>query len=415
MALPEFPDDRRAAPRRHAGADQPVSTRDPARPARPAGPVRRTPLPPGGVDRHPPRNGYRSGPPAAGPGPAHDEPTIVQPVVRAPLDPPPPPAPTPAVSDAAVPPLPETPGRHRRRAGGSDAAPEGASTPPPARTGRRRGSSFWKELPLLVLVALVLTFLIQTFLAKVYVIPSGSMETTLHGCVGCNNDRVLVDKITYRFSDPAAGDVVVFRGPDSWSSEVLVQQPNNALVRGLQLLGSLVGLAPPDEKDFVKRVIAVGGQTVQCCDSENRVVVDGTPLTEPYIYYLPEAGPARQNAFGPVTVPAGQLWMMGDSRNNSADSRVADHGPVPVANVIGKARVIVLPLPRFGLIGAVDPQPAALGADPAGGDAPLALGLLAVLPLAAGTRRALRRRDDLDRFLAAGSCDPSRSRSQPSR
>jgi signal peptidase I len=266
-------------------------------------------------------------------------------------------------------------------------------------------------------VALVLTFLIQTFLAKVYVIPSGSMETTLHGCVGCNNDRVLVDKITYRFSDPAAGDVVVFRGPDSWSSEVIVQQPTNALVRGLQLLGSLVGLAPPDEKDFVKRVIAVGGQTVQCCDSGNRVQVDGKPLTEPYVYYLPEAGPPRQNAFGPVTVPAGQLWMMGDSRNNSADSRVADHGPVPVANVIGKARMIVLPFPRFGFIATVDPQATVLGAAApgSGGGAPLALGLLGVLPLAAGARRALRRQADLGCFLPAGACDSSPRSSRPAR
>jgi signal peptidase I len=238
------------------------------------------------------------------------------------------------------------------------------------------------------------------------------METTLHGCVGCNNDRVLVDKISYRFSEPAPGDVVVFRGPDSWSSEVIVQQPTNALVRGLQLLGSLVGLAPPDEKDFVKRVIAVGGQTVQCCDSRNRVMVDGKPLEEPYIYYLPEAGPARQNAFGPVTVPDGQLWMMGDSRNNSADSRVADHGPVPVENVIGKARMIVLPLNRFGPIAGVDPQVTAVGMPAAGSDggAPLALGLLGALPLVAGRRRARRGESDLDGFLPAGSCDPSDGR-----
>ena len=247
----------------------------------------------------------------------------------------------------------------------------------------------------------MLTFLIQTFLAKVYVIPSGSMETTLHGCVGCNNDRVLVDKISYRFEDPAPGDVVVFRGPDSWSSEVIVQEPTNALVRGMQLLGSLVGLAPPDEKDFVKRVIAVGGQTVQCCDSQNRVLVDGQPLDEPYIYYLPEAGPARQNAFGPVVVPDGQLWMMGDSRNNSADSRVADHGPVPVANVIGKARWIVLPFDRFGPIKSVDPQTTAVGLPAPGSDvsgsdfgAPLALGLIGAIPWAVGRRRMLRAADD---------------------
>ncbi len=327
------------------------------------------------------------------------------------------PAATPA--DAGI----EPPGRHRRRAGGSaaagaDATPEQPKAASRGRTGRRRRSTFWKELPLLIVVALVLTFLIQTFLAKVYVIPSGSMETTLHGCVGCNNDRVLVDKVSYRFADPAPGDVVVFRGPDSWSSEVIVEQPGNALVRGLQLLGSLVGLAPPDEKDFVKRVIAVGGQTVQCCDSRNRVLVDGEPLNEPYIYYLPEAGPARQNAFGPVTVPNGQLWMMGDSRNNSADSRVADHGPVPVENVIGKARLIVLPFTRFGTIHAIDPQSKAVGLpalDPNGsgndGGAPLALGLLGALPIAAGRRRVRRREADLDAFLPTLSCDPFRYRS----
>jgi signal peptidase I len=179
----------------------------------------------------------------------------------------------------------EAPGRHRRRAGASpDERPAAAyreqaeSSGRKARPGRRRRPTFWKELPLLVIVALLLTFLIQTFLAKVYVIPSGSMETTLHGCTGCNNDRVLVDKITYRFTDPAPGDVVVFRGPDTWSSEVQVEEPSNALVRGLQQFGSLIGLAPPDEKDFVKRVIAVGGQTVACCDTRNRVMVDGQPL-----------------------------------------------------------------------------------------------------------------------------------------
>lgn len=285
------------------------------------------------------------------------------------------------------------PGRHRRRAGGSSGArpagaPAGATPDADARTGRRRRPTFWKELPLLIVVALVLTFLIQTFLAKVYVIPSGSMETTLHGCTGCSNDRVLVDKVTYRFSTPGAGDVVVFRGPDSWSSEVTVEQPSNALVRGLQQLGSLVGLAPPDEKDFVKRVIAVGGQTVQCCDSRNRVLVDGQPLEEPYVYYLPEAGPARQSPFGPTVVPAGQLWMMGDSRNNSADSRVADHGAVPVANVIGQARVVVLPISRFGWIDAVDPR-TTVGLPAPGSDvgAPLALGLLGRLPPAVRSRR----------------------------
>ena len=259
---------------------------------------------------------------------------------------------------------------------------------------------FWKELPILIVVALLLTFLIQTFVAKVYVIPSGSMEQTLHGCTGCNNDRVLVDKVTYRFSQPRPGDVVVFRGPDGWTSEFTADPPANAFVGALQQLGSLIGLAPPDEKDFIKRVIAVGGQTVQCCDTRDRVLVDGKALDEPYIYYLPDAGAARQAAFAPVTVPPGSLWMMGDSRNNSADSRVPGHGPVPVGDVIGKARIVVLPFSRFG--GIPDPNPQttqAVGLGAAGADtgAPVALGLVGVLPWWALRRRERR----LAEFLPA--------------
>jgi signal peptidase I len=303
----------------------------------------------------------------------------------------------------------ERPSRRERREAGDNAgavpaaefrAEAEAVAKRKPRSGRRRRPAFWRELPMLVVVALLLTFLIQTFLAKVYVIPSGSMETTLHGCPGCNNDRVLVDKISYRFSDPQPGDVVVFRGPDSWSSEVSVEPPSNALVAGLQQLGSLVGIAPPDEKDFVKRVIAVGGQTVQCCDSRNRLLVDGQPLDEPYVYYLPEAGPPRQEPFGPVVVPQGQLWMMGDSRNNSSDSRVPDHGPVPVENVIGKARLIVLPVDRFGVIESVNPHGTAVGMAQ-GAAAPLALGLLVAAPLLAGRRRLGGRRlgDGIETFL----------------
>ena len=262
--------------------------------------------------------------------------------------------------------------RGRRHGGGVSSARRRTERPassyrrPPTagsapKSGRRRRPTFWRELPILVVVALVLTFLIQTFLAKVYVIPSGSMETTLHGCTGCVNDRVLVDKITYRFRDPQPGDVVVFRGPDSWRSEFTVEEPTNPLLRGLQGLGSLIGLAPPDEKDFVKRVIAVGGQTVACCDPRNRVLVDEQPLEEPYIYYLPDAGPARQAPFGPVTVPAGELWMMGDSPEQlrglarARPRRGADlerDRPGPDDR---------MPFDRFGRIASVDPHANAVG------------------------------------------------------
>jgi len=222
--------------------------------------------------------------------------------------------------------------------------------------GKKKGS-FWRELPLLVVVAIVLTVVIQTFIARIYVIPSGSMETTLHGCPGCVNDRVVADKLTYRFTDPAPGDVVIFRGPPAWEDNkgdsLAGQRSSNPVVRGLQEGLSVLGLAAPGETDFVKRVIAVGGETVACCDTRNRVLVDGQPLHESYLYFQPGRGD-KQMSFDPVRVPDGQLWVMGDNRNNSEDARY--HGPVPVSDVIGKGRAVILPVSRWRTVPAIDPQ-----------------------------------------------------------
>ena len=189
-------------------------------------------------------------------------------------------------------------------------AAEGARVAPPTKQ-----RSFLRELPVLLVVALLLSFLIQTFLARVYVIPSESMEPTLLGCTGCGitNDRIVVDKVVYRFGEPRPGDVVVFKGPPSWSSEIVTQESGNVVVRGLRQIGSVVGLAPPDERDFVKRVVATGGQTVQCCDAQGRVEVDGTPLDEPYVVNdFPfqagtmdcESATTSGRCFAPVTVPS---------------------------------------------------------------------------------------------------------------
>jgi signal peptidase I len=169
---------------------------------------------------------------------------------------------------------------------------------------------------------------------------------------------VLVDKLSFRFGQPSPGDVVVFHGPPSWlRAEGLNPQPQNTLVTGLQSLAAIFGLSSPDKDTFIKRVIAVGGQTVACCDAQNRVTVDGHALNEPYIYYAPEAGPPTQADFGPVTVPPGQLWVMGDNRNDSADSRALDHfGPIPAAEVIGKARYVILPITRLKTINSHNPQ-----------------------------------------------------------
>lgn len=185
----------------------------------------------------------------------------------------------------------------------------------PGILGAVRGKITYRVLVLAGVALVAMAVFVPLFGAQIYAIPGGSMESTLHGCTGCSNDRILIDKTAYLLSDPEPGQIVVFRRSDA---------------------------------TYVGRIIALGGQTVRCCDSTNRVEVGGDPLDEPYLYYLPEAGRSLQEGFGPVTLPAEQLWIMGDSRNNAADSRT--YGPVAVDDLIGRARFVVLPLNRLGAI-----------------------------------------------------------------
>ena len=273
-----------------------------------------------------------------------------------------------------------------------DTGPVAAVTPAAgSRRGRRKGrgpkkGSLLRELPVLLLIAFVLALVVKTFFVQAFFIPSGSMEQTLHGCTGCTGDRVLVNKIPYWFGEPEPGDIVVFKGPDTWSPEVTVTEPGNPLSSALLWLGRTVGVAPPSEDDFVKRVIAVGGQTVQCCDGdgEGRVTVDGEPLDEPYIF---ENGPIESRAFGPVTVPEGRLWVMGDHRSASADSKVhmGDQysGTIGVDDVIGKAAMIVWPIDRFGMLDSPDIQGTEAAAATVG---PYAVGLAGAVPFVAWRR-----------------------------
>ena len=244
------------------------------------------------------------------------------------------------------------------------------------KVGKKR--SALQEGAILVGIALVLYYVMLTFVARPYLIPSESMEQTLHGCKGCVGDRIMVDKITYRFGSPQPGDVVVFKGPPNWNVGYKSIRSDNTALRWVQNTLSFVGFVPPDQNDLVKRIIAVGGQTVQC-RADTGLTVDGKPLTQPFLDPVtmmadPVVYPCLGNEFGPVNVPEGRLWMMGDNRTHSADSRAhcastpadaqkgilctgdPEAGTVPVDNVIGKAQFIAWPPSRWGGISSFDPQ-----------------------------------------------------------
>jgi signal peptidase I len=216
--------------------------------------------------------------------------------------------------------------------------------------GGRKQRPLWKELPLLVLVALVLALVIKTFFVQAFSIPSDSMQNTLQP-----GDRVLVDKLTPWFgATPQRGQVIVFKDPGNWlAGEDLPAPTTNPVVRDLQSVLSTVGLVPAaDDDDLIKRVIAVGGDTVTC-KSGSPVEVNGVALSEPYIY--PGATPCNDYPVGTVKVPKGDLWVMGDHRNDSADSRyqrLQDNGGgfVPLKDVVGRAFVVAWPISHWATL-----------------------------------------------------------------
>lgn len=188
--------------------------------------------------------------------------------------------------------------------------------------------SFWKELPFLIVVALVVAVIIKSFLIQAFYIPSASMRDTL-----LEGDRVMVNKLSYRFGEPSRGDIIVFESPLEPGDDS--ESFFGAVIRHI---GEALGLSTPDSA-LIKRVIAIEGQTIEI--SGNAVLIDGVAIPEPYLNDRVQMGD-----FGPLTVPDGFVFVMGDNRNQSEDSR--RFGPVPVSDIIGRAFVRVWPPSRWG-------------------------------------------------------------------
>ncbi len=208
----------------------------------------------------------------------------------------------------------------------------------------KRHLPIWQETILLVVTAVVIAVVVKTFFLQAFYIPSGSMEPTM-----VENDRLLVQKVSYWTGEPSRGDIVVFDDPGGWLAEDESQTATNPVQKALEVVGLY-----PTGGHLIKRVIGVGGDTVRCCNEQGQLTVNGTGVEESY----PLDPSVTADSPFEVKVPEGYLWVMGDNRDNSADSRAHMGDPgggfVPVSDVVGKAWLRVWPLDRGGFVKGTD-------------------------------------------------------------
>jgi signal peptidase I len=213
----------------------------------------------------------------------------------------------------------------------------------------RKKGSLLRELPVLVVVALVVSLLIKTFVVQFFYIPSGSMENTLQ-----IKDRVAVNKVPFISNSISRGDVVVFRDPDDWLPEIVDYDTNKYVSKAKSALVAVGVLPNPAKQYLVKRVVGVAGDHIVCCTKSGNLTINDVEVTEPYIF----AGNKPSEMKFDVTVPEGKLWVMGDHRGASADSRYhqddINKGFIPLSKVTGRVVAVIWPFKNITYVPKVD-------------------------------------------------------------
>ena len=213
----------------------------------------------------------------------------------------------------------------------------------------RKKGSLLRELPILVVVALVVSLFIKTFAVQFFYIPSGSMENTLQ-----IKDRVAVNKVPFISKNISRGDVVVFRDPDNWLPEIIDYDTNKYVAKAKSALVAVGVLPNPTKQYLVKRVVGVAGDHIVCCTKGGNLTINDVEVTEPYIF----AGNKPSEMKFDVTVPEGKIWVMGDHRGASADSRYhqedINKGFVPLSRVTGRVVEVIWPFKNITYVPKVD-------------------------------------------------------------